>query len=125
RGERLLREGRSDSELSELATYLCWFEWLSRSTVEDRRRQARGMREQVAHLRRFWPPQGRQLDESVVATICSDLDALSARWSRLAIGESMSVDWPHLNEPAPPPITRHDVSVPGLAVTPRCAPIRA
>jgi hypothetical protein len=81
-----------------VATYLCRFEWLSRSTFEDRRCQARAMREQVAHMRRFWPPEGRQLDESLVATICMDLDALSARWSRLAIGASMSVEWPHLTE---------------------------
>jgi hypothetical protein len=96
RGARLRREGKADSDLSELATYLSWFEWLSRSAIEDRRRRAHGMREQVEHIRRFWPTEGRQLDESVVATICLDLDALSARWSRLAIGESMSVDWPHL-----------------------------
>jgi hypothetical protein len=98
RGARLRREGAEDSELSELATYLCRFEWLRRSTHDDRRGQALAMREQAASLRRFWP-QGRQLDERVVTTICSDLDELSARWSRLAIGESMSVEWPHLTAP--------------------------
>ena len=42
----------------------------------------------VAELRALNP---RKLDE-----ICECLDQLSSRWSRLEVGESISVSWPDL-----------------------------
>ena len=40
RGKKLRRKGREDSLQSERATYICWYEWLGRSAVPERRKQA-------------------------------------------------------------------------------------
>src|SRR5262249_22205529 len=40
RGEKLLRDGRDESALSERAAYVCFYAWLSRSHDPDRRKLA-------------------------------------------------------------------------------------
>src|SRR5215216_6123899 len=47
RGKRLLRAGRNETTQSERATYLCWNEWLSRSSSNPQgmAQQAREMRD--------------------------------------------------------------------------------
>jgi hypothetical protein len=97
RGKKLLREGRDESFQSERATYICWYEWLARSLSADRRKAARAMSEQANHIRGTAPSdEMRALSEKKIERICRHLDELSSRWSRLAVGESMSVSWPDL-----------------------------
>ena len=97
RGEKLLREGRGDSERSERATYICWQEWLARSSSNDRKKQAQSMVKQAQQVKEvagdteLHALNPRKLDE-----ICATLDRLSARWSSLEVGESMAVRWPDL-----------------------------
>ena len=76
RGRNLLKDGRDDCSQSERATYICLQEW----------------RGQSAGATQSLNISQRKLDE-----ICKHLDQLSAHWSSLAIGQSMTVAWPDLN----------------------------
>src|SRR5262245_18087788 len=49
-GEKLLREGRDDSALSERATYICLRAWLARSDDPALKARARGMSGEAAHV---------------------------------------------------------------------------
>ena len=93
RGEKLLREGRDESIQSERATFICWYEWLSRSQANA----AQTMSQQAKQVRQETSAKElRRLDETTLADICRHLDELSSYWSRLNIGEAMTVRWPDL-----------------------------
>jgi hypothetical protein len=79
RGKKLLRNGRDECEQSERATFICWKEWRARSTKDVRN------------------TTGATISQSKLDEICRHLDHLSARWSSLEIGQSMTVAWPELN----------------------------
>ena len=97
RGEKLLREGRAQSAQSERATYICWQRWLSRSASHARRAVAAKMNQQAAEVRDLTLSGERDsLSEIKIEEICACLDKLSSCWSKLKIGESMSVSWPDL-----------------------------
>jgi hypothetical protein len=97
RGKKLLKQGRDDCLQSERATYICWQEWLSRSSTPDKRKLSASMVQQAkevrdtANAKELHTLNQRKLDE-----ICQHLDDLSAHWSRLKVGESMAVHWPDL-----------------------------
>lgn len=92
RGEKLLREGRDESIQSERATFICWNEWLARS-----RSNIQTMAQQAKEVRKATPAKElRRLDETTLADICRHLDELSSHWSKLNIGEAMTVRWPNL-----------------------------
>jgi len=94
RGERLGREGHEDAELSERAATICFHEWLSRSPLADRRKRAEGM---LPFVRRVHAECSREelaaLSEQRMQRILARLDELSERWSRMAVGDSMTLDW--------------------------------
>jgi len=97
RGKKLLKEGRDDSVRSERATYICWYEWLARSQANEPRTIAQTMSQQAKQVRKETPAKElRRLDETTLAEICRHLDELSSHWSRLNIGEAMTVRWPDL-----------------------------
>jgi hypothetical protein len=54
-GKKLGRKGREDSLQSERATYICWYEWLARSAMPERRKQAMAMRDGANHIRSIAP----------------------------------------------------------------------
>jgi hypothetical protein len=98
RGAKLLREGREDCAQSERATYICWYEWLSRSQAKDRQKKAQEMLQGARQVRGVSPASELDALNTVkISDICEYLDALSSNWSKLKIGESMSVSWPDLN----------------------------
>ena len=80
RGNKLLREGRDEAMQSERATYICWQEWRARS------HPAKQVRDKEL----------RRLDERTLAEICHHLDELSSHWSKLNVGDAMTVRWPDL-----------------------------
>ena len=97
RDKSLLKEGTNDSEASERATYLCWYEWLRRSDDPVHRSTAASMAENAKHVRSTTPPiEIAALSEAVVDRICEHLDELAAVWSGLSVGEKMRVHWPEL-----------------------------
>ncbi|HTG92947.1 MAG TPA: hypothetical protein VL866_10190 [Pyrinomonadaceae bacterium] len=98
RGAKLLRAGREDCAQSERATYICWYEWLSRSRDPQRKTQASKMIGEVKHLWLLSPrSENDALNEEIIGRVCARLDTLSARWSRLGIGENLTVEWPEKN----------------------------
>jgi hypothetical protein len=98
RGERLLREGRQESAQSEHATYICLYEWLARSADPVRRKRAAEMAPQAKHIRNPRPQADDSgITEDFLARVCARLDDLSARWTNLDIGQSLTVNWPHRN----------------------------
>jgi hypothetical protein len=97
RGKILMRDGRDESAQSERATYICWYEWLARSQASDRRTAAQAMAQQAKQVRDAAPAMElRGLSERRLEEICRHLDELSSHWSKLEIGQSMSVRWPDL-----------------------------
>jgi len=87
-GEKLLREGREEAALSERATYICLYEWLARSADPTRRKRATQMAPKPQ------PTADSLMSEELLVRICARLDELSARWASLAIGQSLTVEWP-------------------------------
>ena len=80
RGKRLLKNGRDDCTESERATWICWQEWLARSSANKRARNT----------------ADPGIKPSKLDEICKHLDELSSQWSTLHIGQSVAVSWPDL-----------------------------
>jgi hypothetical protein len=95
RDRKMLRDGaRDEGALSEAATYVCWYEWLRRSHVPERRARAAAMAETARSILSSMPDDTRAtFTQDLFARVCARMDQLSARWARLAIGESFSVEW--------------------------------
>ena len=97
RGKKLLSRGRDDCAQSERATFICWYEWLARSSSPQERKQSTTMAQQAREVRdAAHTAELQALNEKKVDEICKHLDDLSARWSELRIGDSMAVRWPDL-----------------------------
>ena len=97
RGKRLMKEGRDESLESERATYICWYEWLARSSSSRLGKPSAAMAQQAREVRNTASPRElRILNSGKLDEICKHLDQLSSRWSRLGVGESMAVSWPDL-----------------------------
>jgi hypothetical protein len=97
RGKKLSKVGQDDCAQSERATYICWQEWLARSLSPDGRKQSQTMVQQAREVRETASDDElRVLDKHKLDEICTHLDQLSAHWSQLRVGESMSVAWPDL-----------------------------
>ena len=92
KGQKLLKEGRDESVRSERATYICWYEWLARSSSSNQAmaQQAKEVRD-TAGDEELEALNERKLDE-----ICEHLDQLSSHWSCLEVGQSIAVQWPDL-----------------------------
>ena len=97
RGKKLLKAGRDECVESERATYICWQEWLSRSSSAEKRKLSTSMKQQAKEVRdTATTRETRTLNQRKLDEICKHLDELSSRWSRLKVGESMAVRWPDL-----------------------------
>lgn len=95
RGESLLHNGQQESAQSERATSICLHEWLARSADPARKKLGTAMALQAKQIRGQLPAAENQaLSEAAVKRICGRMDELSARWSALSIGESLTVTWP-------------------------------
>lgn len=94
RDEKLLRDGRRDANLSEQAVSFCIREWLSRSTDPQRRKLASQMAQEGNKDEALRLPSGQAVSKTVLDRICNRLEEASQRWTSLAVGESMTVNWP-------------------------------
>ncbi|HKQ72394.1 MAG TPA: hypothetical protein VJ810_01605 [Blastocatellia bacterium] len=91
RGEKLLREGRDESAVSERAVYVCLNEWLSRSADPNRRKLGVQLSPQYKQL----SDDGEILTDEILNRVCASLDRASEQWVSLEIGESFSETWPN------------------------------
>jgi hypothetical protein len=97
RGEKTMRNGRDDCLQSERATYICWQAWLARSASTEQRKVGRTMSGQAQQVRGVAGARGNLLfNEKTMNEIFEHLDELSACWSQLKVGQSMTVRWPDL-----------------------------
>lgn len=98
KGSKLLREGRDESQRSERATYICWYEWLARSSSNDRVELSQAMTKQAKQVRdTAGDAELNALTERKLDEICKHLDQLSSHWSTLEVGQSIAVRWPDLS----------------------------
>lgn len=96
RGDKLLRDGRDDSAQSEHATYVCLQEWLARAAEPARRKLAQPLTVNAKQSgNQQTAEESKALNAAMVNRICARMDELSARWSALAVGESLTVHWPN------------------------------
>jgi hypothetical protein len=95
RGDKLLREGRDELEISERAADICFNEWLSRSNNPARMKMADRLPSRQKHMQGHRPADdGDMLSGEVLDRICACLDDVSARWAALEPGGSLTVVWP-------------------------------
>ena len=91
RDERMIRRGaRAEGDVSEHAAGFCWFEWLRRSGDPRAVKMAENVASTVAEMA---AEAQRLYGNEALARVCTCMDELSAKWSRLAIGESFTVAW--------------------------------
>jgi len=103
RGKKFMKDARDECMQSERATYICWQEWLARSSSSERNRISREMAGQAKKVRgTASSSELLALNERQLDGICKQLDQLSSNWSRLDVGESMAVTWPDLTILAEP-----------------------
>ncbi len=91
RGKKLLKKGQDETAQSERATYICWSEWLARSSSNQQMAQQAKQVRDTASTTELRALNKRKLDD-----ICKHLDQLSSHWGRLKVGQSMAVSWPDL-----------------------------
>lgn len=97
RGAKLLRSGKDDCAQSERATYICWQAWLGRSGSASKKTTAAKMAQQAKEVRDVAADaELAALNAGKLDEICEHLDELSAYWSNLKVGQSMTVRWPDL-----------------------------
>ncbi|HXU69708.1 MAG TPA: hypothetical protein VN947_10290 [Polyangia bacterium] len=106
---KLRRGERSDDHFSEVAAYICCCEWARRSKDPARSGGVGGSIKSA--LERLPDEQRRLFTRELFDRVCARMDELSARWSCLDVGESMSVDWTVTGRTPPssssPTIHRH------------------
>jgi hypothetical protein len=116
RDDTLLRHGgRGDGAASERATYVCWYAWLRQSADPERSRRAATMAETASLILGQMARDERQrFTDELFARVCARMDALSARWAQLRVGDSLSVEWalpaPRRWRRAPPGTSRPSAS---------------
>jgi hypothetical protein len=94
RGKKMMRDGRDDCTQSEAAVYICWHEWRAHSESKERRKVTQPASDQTKRIsKRAASPR---LSEDKLKQIFHHLDELSLYWSRLNIGDSMTIQWPDL-----------------------------
>ena len=97
RGKTLLKQGRDECAESERATYICWYEWLARTSSFENKHRYEAMTKQATEVRHTASStELRALNKAKLNEICKHLDQLSSHWCSLRVGESMAVSWPDL-----------------------------
>src|ERR1041385_2034951 len=96
-GKELMKKGRDECLQSERATYICWHEWLARSSSHENKERSKTMAITAKHVRDVaTAAELRSLNPRKLDEICEHLDRLSSCWSKLEVGQSMAVAWPTL-----------------------------
>jgi hypothetical protein len=94
RSSRLMSGHVEDCARSERATYVCWQDWLTHAN--DPALRAKGLRMHATArsiLAGMQPEERASFTPETLSEIRSQFAALSARWSTLRIGESLTEPW--------------------------------
>ena len=88
RTDRLARDGRDQTALSEHAVNICVTAWLAAPDACQR------VPSNIRKMRAALPAHEQErLTDDVIMRACTRLNSLSARWRRLDVGQSMMVAW--------------------------------
>jgi hypothetical protein len=94
RPNRLISGHVEDCARSERATYVCWHDWLSRSEEPALRAKALAMTATAKSILERMPRAERALFTThKLCEIRSSFSTLSARWSKLKVGEAFTEPW--------------------------------
>lgn len=94
RGKRLSEEGHEQAEFSERAATICHEEWFRRFPTRGRLTKIRKLQPFVEKVRgECSRDELDSLSEPVIERICDRLERLSACWSKIDIGESLTLRW--------------------------------
>ena len=94
RGKKLLDAGKADCAQSERATYVCLYDWLSKSANPEHKTRAAQMKVTAQSILGSMPESERkQLNENFLARMRQRLDELSGKWSALKPGEHLTLEW--------------------------------
>jgi hypothetical protein len=94
RSSRLMSSHVEDCARSERATYVCWRDWLSHAQEPALRAKARTMNATAKSILQGMPHEERALyTAEKLSEIRSQFSTLSARWSKLKIGEAFTEPW--------------------------------
>ena len=94
RDRQLLRAGRDEAQQSERATWIALQAWLAGSAEPELRARAAQPGEVAAYRAAVPDVEANQLSDAALRGIRARMDELSRRWRDVAVGQSMSVDWP-------------------------------
>jgi hypothetical protein len=83
RSDKLLQAGRKDSALSEAGVYIARKAWEARRMENARKKSPL-----------FLTPRVGPMTAEQLTQICDELDVLSDRWIALAMGDSLTLQWP-------------------------------
>jgi hypothetical protein len=94
RGKKLLDEGQADCAQSERGTYICLYDWLSRTSDPKLRTRAAEMKDTAGSLLNLMPAAERKaLNDKFLAQMRIELAKLSREWAALKMGQSMTLEW--------------------------------
>ena len=102
RGKKMMRDSRAECEQSEAAVWICWNEWRARSeskptSIESKPTSIESKLTSIESKPKPKRPGSPAFSEHKLEQIFHHLDELSLYWSRLNVGESMTVQWPDLS----------------------------
>jgi hypothetical protein len=94
RGRRVSEEGSAEAGFSERAATICHEEWLKRFPSPERLAEVARLEPFVQKVRAGCSANELEsLSEPVIERICRRLERLSERWSKVGIGESITLEW--------------------------------
>lgn len=89
-----VKQNQEDYAKSERATFVCWQNWLSKSSESKLKSRAEEMRETAENIFNQMSAVERAVYTTEnLAKVRSRMDELSRQWQSLKAGESMFVDW--------------------------------
>lgn len=94
RGRRLSEEGSSEAEFSERAATICHYEWFKSFPTRERLAEVGRLEDFVQKVRAECSERELEsLSAPVVERICRRLEGLSERWSKVEVGQSITLQW--------------------------------
>lgn len=94
RGKRLAEEGSGEAEFSERAATICHYEWFKRFPTRERLAEVRRLEAFVQKVRAACTERELEsLSEPVVDRTSRRLEELSERWSKVGVGQSITLQW--------------------------------
>ena len=94
KGKNAVKQHLDDYAKSERATFVCWQNWLSKSSDAELRSRAAEMSETAASIFNRMPAYERAIyTKENLEKVSLRMSELSRQWQSLKTGDAMTVDW--------------------------------